>query len=69
MDIKDLFLLTKMILHNPNCVNLEIRRFYEAHNANEIIDAKRAHREPVIIPHFSCYVLRHTFAQDFVRVI
>lgn len=28
---------------------------------SKIIDAKREHREPVIIPHFSCHVLRHTF--------
>lgn len=48
-------------LHNPHCVNLAIRRIYEAYNAKEIIDAKREHREPVIIPHFSCHVLRHTF--------
>lgn len=49
------------LLHNPHCVNLAIKRIYEAHNAREIIDAKREHREPVIIPHFSCHVLRHTF--------
>lgn len=49
------------LLHNPHCVNLVIKRIYEAHNAREIIDAKREHREPVIIPHFSCHVLRHTF--------
>lgn len=50
-----------LLLHNPHCVNLAIKRIYEAHNAREIIDAKREHREPVIIPHFSCHVLRHTF--------
>ena len=49
------------LLHNPHCVNLAIKRIYEAHNAREIIDAKREHREPIIIPHFSCHVLRHTF--------
>ena len=49
------------LLHNPHCVNLAIKRIYEAHNAREIIDAKREHREPGIIPHFSCHVLRHTF--------
>ena len=48
-------------LHNPHCVNLAIKRIYEAYNAKEIIDAKREHREPVIIPHFSCHTLRHTF--------
>ncbi len=48
-------------LHNPHCVNLAIKRIYEAYNAKEIIDAKRQSREPVIIPHFSCHSLRHTF--------
>lgn len=41
--------------------NKGIKRIYEACNAKEIIDAKKEHREPVIIPHFSCHVLRHTF--------
>ena len=58
------------LLHNPHCVNLAIKRIYEAHNAREIIDAKREHREPVIIPHFSCHVLGDPFFFLFyVRVI
>lgn len=48
-------------LHNPHCVNLAIKRIYEAYNAKEIIDAKRQNREPGIIPHFSCHSPRHTF--------
>jgi len=48
-------------LHNPHCVNLAIKRIYEAYNAKEIIEAARERREPVIIPHFSCHSLRHTF--------
>ena len=31
------------------------------HNAREQIVALREKREPVIIPHFSCHHLRHTF--------
>lgn len=42
-------------------MNSAIKRIYETHNAKEIIDAKRERREPVIIPHFSCHILRHTF--------
>jgi site-specific recombinase XerD len=42
-------------------VNSAIKRIYEVYNAREIIDAKKEHREPVIIPHFSCHALRHTF--------
>ena len=48
-------------LHNPHCINQAINRISDAYNSKEIIDAKREHREPVIIPHFSCHHLRHTF--------
>lgn len=48
-------------LHNPHCINSAIKRISESHNAREIIDAKKEHREPVIIPHFSAHHLRHTF--------
>lgn len=48
-------------LHTPHCINSAIKRISESYNANEIIDAKREHREPVIIPHFSAHHLRHTF--------
>ena len=48
-------------LHTPSCLNKAIQRIYESHNAREIIVAKRERREPVIIPHFSCHYLRHTF--------
>ena len=48
-------------LHNPHCINSAITRISEAHNAKEIIEAKREQREPVIIPHFSVHQLRHTF--------
>lgn len=48
-------------LHNPHCINAAIKRISESHNAREIIAAKKEHREPVIIPHFSAHHLRHTF--------
>lgn len=48
-------------LHNPHCINLAIKRISEAYNAREIIEAKKQQREPIIIPHFSCHQLRHTF--------
>ena len=47
---------------NPSSVNRAIRRIYEAYNAGEILDACREHREPLVIPHFSCHHVRHTFA-------
>lgn len=49
------------VIHNAHCINQAINRISESHNAREIIDAKREHREPIVIPHFSCHHLRHTF--------
>ena len=48
-------------IHNPQAVNRAIKRIYEAYNAEEIVKAKREHREPILLPHFSCHHLRHTF--------
>lgn len=48
-------------IHKPSVVNHAIKRIYEAYNAEEIIKAKRENRRPVLIPHFSCHHIRHTF--------
>lgn len=53
------------MIHNPAAINRAIRRIIEAHNAEEIIKAKKEKRESVIIPHFSCHHLRHTFCSRF----
>ena len=53
------------MIHNPAAVNRAITRIREAYNAEEIIKAKKEKREPVIIPHFSCHHLRHTFCSRF----
>ena len=52
-------------IHNPQAVNRAIKRIYEAYNAEEIVKAKNEHRDPIIIPHFSCHHLRHTFCTRF----
>lgn len=52
-------------LLNPSVINRAIRRIYEAYNAEEIIKAKKAGRQPVLIPHFSCHHIRHTFCTRF----
>ena len=52
-------------LHNPQAINRTIRRILENHNAEEVLKAKREERQPVIIPHFSCHHLRHTFCTRF----
>ena len=46
----------------PPLINSTIRRIRENYNAEEEAKAKEENREPVLIPHFSCHHLRHTFA-------
>ena len=52
-------------VHNPQAINRAIKRIREDYNASEIVKAKKESREPVIIPHFSCHHLRHTFCTRF----
>ena len=47
---------------NPQTVNRTIHRISNSYNADEVINAKKENREPVILPKFSCHHLRHTFA-------
>ena len=48
--------------HNPTTVNRAIKRIVSAHNAEEVVKAKKEKREAVIIPDISCHIFRHTFA-------
>ena len=48
-------------VHNPQAVNRAIKRIYESYNAQELVNASREKREPLLLPHFSCHHLRHTF--------
>ena len=52
-------------VHNPQAVNRAIKRIYESYNAEEVVKAAKERREPVLIPHFSCHHLRHTFCARF----
>lgn len=52
-------------IYNPSAINRAIKRVYEAYNREEILNAAREKREPIIIPHFSCHSLRHTFCSRF----
>lgn len=47
--------------HNPNTINRTIKRITEAYNVDELERAEKEHREPILIPPFSCHNLRHTF--------
>lgn len=46
---------------NPQAVNRAIKRISSSYNAEEVINAKKERRKPVILPEFSCHHLRHTF--------
>ena len=46
---------------NAQSVNRAIKRISSAYNATEKIEAKKEHREPVLLPDFSAHSLRHTF--------
>ena len=50
---------------SPHSINRAIQRIYKAYNIEEEEQAKKEHREPVIIPHFSAHNLRHTFCTRF----
>lgn len=42
-------------------INRAIKRIYLAYNDEELLNAARGKRKPVLIPHFSCHHIRHTF--------
>lgn len=47
---------------NPQTINDAIRRIRNSYNAEEVLNAKKEKREKILLPHFSCHHLRHTFA-------
>ena len=47
--------------YTPESVNRAIKRVYEDYNKKEEETAKKENREPLLLPHFSCHHLRHTF--------
>ena len=49
-------------------VNSAIKRIYRAYNKEETAKAKEEHREPILLPHFSCHHLRHTFCTRYCEV-
>ena len=52
-------------VHNPAGINRAIKRIVELHNADEIVKAEKQKRKPIILPYFSCHILRHTFCTRF----
>ncbi len=45
----------------PSSVNRAIKRIVNTYNNEEILEAARQKREPLLLPEFSCHQLRHTF--------
>ena len=56
-------------VHNPQTINRAIKRIYKACNEQETERAKKEHRQPVLIPHFSVHNLRHTFCTRLAKEI
>ena len=52
-------------LYKHNAIDHSIRRIVNTHNAEEIVKAKKEHREPILLPFFSCHTFRHTFCTRF----
>ena len=48
-------------VHNPAAVNRVLTRITNSYNAEEEVEAAKRNREPLLLPHFSCHHLRHTF--------
>ena len=48
-------------IHNNSTLNREIKHIVDDYNAQEQIKAIREYREPLLIPRFSCHIMRHTF--------
>lgn len=46
---------------NPQSVNRAIKRIISDYNAEEEVQAKKEHRDPILLPDFSAHHLRHTF--------
>ena len=38
-----------------------IKRIVDDYNAKEELNAARENRDPLILPRFSCHIIRHTF--------
>ena len=55
-------------VHHPTTVNKAIKRVYTSYNVEEVVAAKKERREPLLIPHFSCHQMRHTYCTRLCEV-
>ena len=47
-------------VHNQSSINAVIKRLILQYNMDEELKAKKERRTPVLIPSFSCHIIRHT---------
>lgn len=52
-------------LHSNRTVNRVIERIIRNYNDAEFKEAQKEERQPNLLPHFSCHILRHTFCSRF----
>lgn len=55
-------------IHNSQTINRAIERIRVLYNSQEEVKAAKEHREPVLIRHFSCHNIRHTFCTRLCEV-
>lgn len=55
-------------VYAPESINQALYRIREAYNIEETALAKKEKREPVLLPKFSCHILRHTFCTRLCEV-
>jgi len=48
-------------VYTPESINRQLKTIIENYNLIEEVDAVKEKREPVLLPHFTCHHLRHTF--------
>ena len=55
-------------VYAPESINQALYRIRDAYNIEETALAKKEKREPVLLPKFSCHILRHTFCTRLCEV-
>lgn len=55
-------------VHSQSSIYLAIERICKSYNAQEQAQAKKEHREPLLLPKFSAHTFRHTFASRYAEL-
>ena len=60
-----IFSTSQGTLYQAAAINQALHRIQESYNQEEMEQAKKERRDPVLLPEFSCHHLRHTFCTRF----